>query len=447
VATQSNNASANPVGRKTDFIVSRGRSLFLWAGRDYRRSRVLSHGERRGSVVVMRRAADSNGHRPVAAGISSSRTAIIEALLENGLMSRSDLADSIGLSRSALTELSRELIEMGLVEETASSYDKQQKGRPSILLSLNAAHGYFVGVGLTEDPSLMVLTDCHGNSLAQHRLRPVKKPQAVAAAIEKGLPELIQAGHISRKKVLGIGVALSGYVDHHRGVCLQSNMLEWHDVPFAGVVERVTGIPTYLDNDAKAVATGQKLFGYAREFKNFSIVMLGKKIGSGNYINGRLYRGHSEAGGEIGHCTVDPGGPPCDCGKRGCLDLFATSSALLQRAAEVGLKVENVAQLESLAAKGVQAAMELLCQAGTQLGIVVANAIQINNPELVLFADVVGFGNGLFTTSTRQAIENNILPHLVSTTSIEFRFVEEDFLARSAASIAAHEFLIERARN
>jgi predicted NBD/HSP70 family sugar kinase len=91
--------------------------------------------------------------------------------------------------------------------------------------------------------------------------------------------------------------------------------------------------------------------------------------------------------------------------------------------------------------------MELLRQAGTLLGIVVANAIQINNPELVLFADVVGFGNGLFTTSTRQTIETNILPHLISTTSIEFRFVEEDFLARSAASIAAHEFLIERARD
>jgi predicted NBD/HSP70 family sugar kinase len=408
---------------------------------------------RRVNVFVMRsvrpsiKKIEGNGHRPVAAGISSSRTAIIEALLENGLMSRSDLADSIGLSRSALTELSRGLIEMGLVEETASSYDKQQKGRPSILLSLNAAHGYFVGVGLTEDPSLMVLTDCHGNSLAQQPLRRVKSPQAVAAAIEKGLPDLLRSGSISRKKVLGIGVALSGYVDHRQGVCLQSNMLEWHDVPFAGIVERVTGIPTYLDNDAKAVATGQKLFGHAREYKNFSIVMLGKKIGSGNYINGRLYRGHSEAGGEIGHCTVVPGGPRCDCGKQGCLDLFATSSALLQRAAELGLAVENVAQLESLAAKGVRPAMELLRQAGTLVGIVVANAIQINNPELVLFADVVGFGNGLFTTSTRQAIENNILPHLISTTSIEFRFVEEDFLARSAASIAAHEFLIERARD
>ena len=225
------------------------------------------------------RSIEENGRRPAVAGVTSSRTAIIEALLENGAMSRSDLADSIGLSRSALTELSRGLIEQGLIHETSSSYDKQQKGRPSILLSLNAEHGYFIGVGLTEDPPMMVLTDFHGNSLAQHRMRDASQPKAVAAAIEHGIPELLRARKISRDKLLGIGVALSGYVNHPEGICLQSNMLGWRDVPVAEIVERVTRLPTYLDNDAHSVATGQKLFGHAREYKNFSIVMLGKKIG------------------------------------------------------------------------------------------------------------------------------------------------------------------------
>jgi predicted NBD/HSP70 family sugar kinase len=391
------------------------------------------------------RTTEKSGRRPASPGVSTSRSAIIEALLENGSMSRTDLADSIGLSRSALTLLSRGLIELGLIQETPSTYDDQQKGRPSILLSLNAEHGYFIGVGLTEDPAMMVLTDCHGNSLAQHCMRDAAQPRAVAAAIEQGVATLIRARKITRDKVLGIGVALSGYVNHPQGVCLQSNALGWRDVPIAEIIQRVTKIPTYLDNDAHAVATGQKLFGNARESRNFSIIMLGKKIGDGHYINGRLHRGHTGAAGEIGHCTVVPGGKPCDCGKRGCLDMFATSSALLQRAAELGLKAKNLAQLESMAAKGEMQAIELLRQAGAVLGVVVANAIQVINPELVLIADVVGFGNGLFTTSTRQTIENNILPHLIATTRIEFCSVEQDFLARSAASIAAHQFLIDKA--
>jgi predicted NBD/HSP70 family sugar kinase len=125
--------------------------------------------------------------------------------------------------------------------------------------------------------------------------------------------------------------------------------------------------------------------------------------------------------------------------------MCATSSVLLKRAAELGLKAENVAQLEAIAAKGGAQAIELLREAGAMLGVVVANVIQVNNPELVLIADVVGFGNGLFITSTRQAIENNILPHLIATTRLEFCSVEKEFLARSAASIAAHQFLIDRA--
>jgi predicted NBD/HSP70 family sugar kinase len=81
-------------------------------------------------------------------------------------------------------------------------------------------------------------------------------------------------------------------------MCLHSNLLGWHNVPIAKIVERVTGMPTYIDNDAHAVALGQKLFGLARELKSFMVVMLGKKIGGGSYMQGRLYRGHTGAAGE-----------------------------------------------------------------------------------------------------------------------------------------------------
>jgi predicted NBD/HSP70 family sugar kinase len=402
------------------------------------------NGKREAKTQGSSRPGESDGGRPVAVA-TSSYVNIIEALLENGSMSRSELASSIGLSRSALTEMSRVLIQHQFVEESPSVIDKQRKGRPSIMLSLNARYGYFVGVGLTENPPLMALTDCHGNVLAEHEIDVVMEPEAVAAAIARGIPHLTRASNISREKVLGIGVALSGHVNHARGMCLHSNLLGWHDVPIAKIVERVTGMPTYIDNDAHAVALGQKLFGLARELKSFTVIMLGKKIGSGSYMQGRLYRGNTGAAGEIGHCIVAPGGPRCECGKEGCVEAFASSSALLRAAAELNLPVTEIGELEALAAKGVVTATELLRHAGTALGIAVANSIQINNPELVLFADLVGFGKGVFTTSARQAIENNIMPHLLSTTRLEFRSVEMDFLVRGAASIAAHQFLIERA--
>ena len=370
---------------------------------------------------------------------------IIEALLENGSMSRTELANSLGLSRSALTEMSRILIQDGFIEESPSVVDRQRKGRPSIMLSLNARYGYFVGVGLTGDAPLMALTDCHGNVLAEHHIDAAMEPGAVAAAIARGIPYLTRASNIAHEHVLGIGVALSGHVNHAEGICLHSNLLGWHDVPIAHIVESVTALPTYIDNDAHAVALGEKLFGMARELKSFTVIMLGKKIGGGSYMQGRLYRGHTGAAGEIGHCTVMPEGPRCECGKEGCVDVFASSSALLRRAAALGLHVEAIGELEAVAAAGEAKAIDLLRHAGSALGVAVANFIQVNNPELVLFADLVGFGNGIFITSARQAIERNIMPHLLRTTRLEFRSMEQDFMVRGAASIAAHQFLIERA--
>src|ERR1700749_4013151 len=282
------------------------------------------------------RSASANGGRPLAVA-TSSYVNIIEALLENGSMSRSELATSTGLSRSALTEMSRVLIQHQFVEESPSVIDKQRKGRPSIMLSLNARYGYFVGVGLTEDPPLMALTDCHGNVLAEHEISAEMDPEAGASAIAQNLPHLTRASNISREKVLGIGVALSGHVNHADGICLHSNLLGWHNVPIAEIVERAAHMPTYIDNDAHAVALGQKLFGMARENKSFMVIMLGKTIGGASYMQGRLYRGNTGAAGEIGHCTVAPDGPLCECGKKGCVDVFASISALLRRAATLDL--------------------------------------------------------------------------------------------------------------
>lgn len=427
-----------------DSAVYGGPHKLHWSGMLAFSFMARQNGKRESATKGISHTVDGNIRRPAAVA-SPSYVRIIEALLENGSMSRSELADSVGLSRSALTEISRGLIQDRFLEESPSVSDKQRKGRPSIMLSLNAKYGYFVGVGLTEDPPLMALTDCHGNVLAEHQIRMVTAPKEVAAAISRGIPHLTRAADISRNQVLGIGVALSGHVNHAQGICVHSNLLGWHDVPIAAIVERATEIPTYIDNDAHAVTLGEKLFGLARELKSFTVIMLGKSIGGGSHLQGSLYRGHTGAAGEIGHSTMTPGGLRCECGKQGCVDAFASSTALLRRARELGLKVDQIGELEALAAKGVAKAIELLHHAGFALGIAVANAIQLNNPELVLFADLVGFGNGVFMNSARQAIEHNIMPHLLATTRLEFQSVEKDFMVRGAASIAAHQFLIERA--
>jgi predicted NBD/HSP70 family sugar kinase len=160
-------------------------------------------------------------------------------------------------------------------------------------------------------------------------------------------------------------------------------------------------------------------------------------------IDGRLYRGHDGSAGEIGHMTIDPRGAPCRCGKRGCLDTIAGGLAIREKAKAAGLAIGSMRDLERLASDGSRIAAGLLREAGEGLGLAVAGLVQINNPETVLFADLEGFGNGLFYTATRQTIENNILPRLLPSTQIVFQPVEYSFLARGAASVAAQAYLIE----
>jgi predicted NBD/HSP70 family sugar kinase/biotin operon repressor len=375
----------------------------------------------------------------------SSKLSVIESLIESGAMSRSDLAEKLGLSRSALTELSRELIEAGLIRETSVVHDGQRQGRPAVLLALNEHRGYVLGVSLQNGTALLVLCDVHGNVLQNHSFDLTPRPEACAAAIRDGMKFILQSSGFQKKQLLGIGLAISGFVDPHAGVCIRSNELDWSDVPIVSIVQRVTGVPTYLENDANAVATGEKLFGNTRKLRNFTIVTLSNAIGAGHYVGGRLYRGETGGAGEIGHYTMDLNGLACRCGKKGCLDTISGVTAMVDLARKQSLTADTLQDIERLASAGNPAATGILRNAGQTLGLAVSYLIQTNNPEAVVFAFTESIERGIFLTAVRQAIENNILPRFLRTTKLLFHRAEKSFWARGAASIAAHEFLREQA--
>jgi predicted NBD/HSP70 family sugar kinase len=374
----------------------------------------------------------------------SARRVAIEALIQFGEISRSNLAAHTGLSRSTVTEVVQELIDCGMLGELPVINDGQRRGRPAIQLSLRASHGYFVGAGISEVLSSMVLTNLCGQVLAECELPFSSKPNEIVGNIRRGMKQLIRSASIARRSVLGLGLAVPGIVDQATGMCLLSAALGWRDVPIVEMVGEAVSMPAYIGNDADAIAIAQKLFGEAREMSNFASIILGRTIGCAHYMDGRLYRGHNGSAGEIGHIPIDPAGALCRCGKHGCLDTLAGGLAIREHAREAGLAIESMRDLERLASDGNYAAIDLLRRAGDALGLAVASLVQINNPETVLFADLEGFGNGLFYTSARQAIENNILPRFLRSTQIVFQPVEYTFLARGAASVAAQAYLIEQ---
>ena len=331
----------------------------------------------------------------------------------------------MGLSKAAMSGIARDLISLGVLRETETIYGQ---GRPSILLDLHPEGAFFAGISLLEDPAPLVLSDLNGNIVARQTMPLSRDPDAIAEMIAHTLPKLLAARKGASQKLSGLGIALSGFVDEKQASCVKSTLLGWQDVPLAGIVRQKTGMTTFIENDAKAVAVSEKLFGDARDIQNFSVVSFDDGIGCAHFIGGKLYRGNH--------------GSPCRCGKRGCLDTVASLKAIKEAAKAEGLTCQSLDELETEASLGNASAIRILHRAGSALGLAIAHLIQFNDPGMILITHVEGRFDGLFGTVMRQAVEANVLPRYAGQTPIRTQRVDGDVWARGAASIAAHNFLI-----
>lgn len=381
------------------------------------------------------------GERSPKQHFRSARNAVITSLLRSGELSRSELSGITGVSPAAITEVTQSLLQQGLLAEIPSLSTNGRRGRPIVNLRLQASHAYFVGISVGESAMPMVITNLCGEVIAHHNLPTRKSPGHLVKTVQKALQEILRAARIPRSRIRGIGITISGIVDANEGICRYSADLGWRDVPAAQLIAKALRIPVWVDNDANTIAVGEKFFGKGRDIEHFSSIMLGRTIGSAHYMHGKLYRGHSDSAGEIGHIAVVPGGLQCRCGRKGCLDTVAGGLALRNAAKLSGFPVRKTRELEEVALHGNTEATRLLQNAGTCVGLAVAALVHLNNPQCILFRDFEGFGDGIFRTATRQAIENNIMSRYLGSTQIIFNDAERDLLPRSAASIAAFEYL------
>ncbi len=129
----------------------------------------------------------------------------------------------------------------------------------------------------------------------------------------------------------GIGIGAPGMVNGKEGVILYSNNLNWHNVTLSGDIEKLTGVRVSMTNDANAAALGEYAFGSGKQYDSIVFVTLGTGVGGGIVIDGRLFEGLGGAGAELGHMSIEMNGETCTCGRRGCLEAYASASALVRQ--------------------------------------------------------------------------------------------------------------------
>lgn len=313
---------------------------------------------------------------------------------------RSELARLFDVSAATISRSAGVLLAKHLIVETGAT--KASRGRRPALLQLNPELAHVAGIEIDRDRITAVVTDMAGNlhgrgAIAASARNPVGKTlRDCRKAMRIALSD---AGRVSISR---IGVGLGGTLDVENGVCMEwEGVPHWRRVNLLAALRETFGKDITLDDRARAVALAQHLlWPENRRHRSAIYVQIGTGIGAGIFVDGRMLRGATLSGGEIGHIVIDRNGPLCACGRRGCVEAFASAGATMARVRqglEKGVKttlsdlVKSPAQLTlelivSAARQGDPLARTALTEAGEALGIGIANAVQLLNPSLVVLA-------------------------------------------------------------
>ncbi len=369
------------------------------------------------------------------------RSLVLNTIKSFGPIARAEVARRTGLSPATVTGLTADLIEEGLVFEKAAG--DSSGGRPPILLALNPCGGYVIGVKLTENEVIAALTDLEATVIAKVNLPwSGDSKEEIVQVISESVARLISQGNIRRKQLLGLGIGLAGVVDARAGTLRKSPYLPWLDLPLRDLLQSRLRLPVYLDNDVNTLTLAEKWFGSGQGVENFLVVTVGRGIGLGIVMNGQFYRGAHGGAGEFGHTLVDAQGPLCACGKRGCLEAYASDPALMREAARQGALSRPVStpdELAALAAAGDSGAQAILGHAGEVLGRAVADLINLFDPELIILGgEGARSGEALFGPM-RQALNQQVMSGLSKDIQIRVEPWGDDAWARGAASLVLRE--------
>ncbi|MFD7154041.1 ROK family protein [Kribbella sp. NPDC059898] len=374
--------------------------------------------------------------RPLA---GPSRQVALEILLD-GPLSRAELSRRVGLSPGSLTRLTKPMVESGLLVEVEGGPTDARVGRPSQPLDLDANAHHFVGIKLTGDSAIGVLTTLRADVLASVE-RPIldQTPSAVAELVLEITDEL-QLQVPGGRPLTGLGVSIGGRVAN-RSEVRWGPYLNWVDVPFGEILAAHTAVPIVLANDLTSLTEATHWFGAGRNSDRFILVTVGAGVGYGLVVHNQVVDSPDVTLGLIGHYPLLPDGPRCDRGHRGCaLSLLTVSAITSQLGTALGRTVGYDEALD-LAAKGDPAAREVVGRAGRALGKLIAAAANFTMPELVVLG---GEGIRLAEVAHEELLAGLHADRHPSAAELPMVLQPADFSewARGAAVVAIQTFVL-----
>ena len=255
------------------------------------------------------------------------RRVVLETIRLHGPISRAWIARHAGLSIQTISNIADELLAAGLLRE--DGLRQGGRGAPAVDLALDPDGGFSFGIAIDHRRLVMVLVDITGG-LRRQEMVDIESlpPEKVLRHVERLATHLARQEGAAADRLWGAGVVMPMLFENGAPVAFgPTSMPAWQHVPIVERLSASLGIPVLVENDATAAAVGERFHGAGRRLRDFFYVYIGVGVGGGMILSGHPYRGSAGRAGELGHVVVDPGGRPCACGNRGCLERYASLSA------------------------------------------------------------------------------------------------------------------------
>lgn len=374
-------------------------------------------------------------------------------------VSRSYLVEISGLNKSTVGSLLAQLQSWGFVRESGKS--EPRPGRPGVLIEVNPDAGRLIGVEIGVGFISVVVTDLKAQVIWHQKVETDSQIPFIQTQILEHAERLVHEAietMTHKQHLFGIGVAVPALINHTTGTILFAPNLKCNNVPLRSQWQERFGVPVIVENDANAAALGEQMIGVAKQVDNFVYLYASVGLGGGLIIGGKLYGGTGGFAGEVGHMTLEPGGPRCNCGNRGCWETLVGPVAIIRRVREAAAQGYtptllalsevngnvNAIRLEHIlhaAAQGEPAVLDALNEVGRYLGIGIANLVNTFNPSLVVLGGALSLAGPYILPRAQEEVNARAMAAMRQCVQITWSAFRFDACAIGGVTLILREIL------
>lgn len=377
--------------------------------------------------------------------------AVIRTLRDQGPVARVDLGALNGISSATVTSISAELLQQGLICERPPETPRPSgRGRPKTLIEINPQATCVVCIKLSINEIQLVVGDFAGQVRhSEHHAMPTLALSAddLATLLEELVSTVCDQQLAGFQRLAGICLAVQGVVSSQSGTIIWSPALSFRNAPISARLAERFHCSVLLENDANCIASLLAAQPVYADCPNLVVIMLGYGIGMSVLINGVPFLGANGSAAEFGHSKYQPGGALCACGRRGCIEAYASDYALYRAAADhltlptgdsAHPSEQQMQALTQLALNGDPAAQRIYAEAGRALGYGIGNILALFNPDLVLITGSGVRGFNAMQAAMHSAIDESLVAELMGTTRIESCDWDRDMTCMGGIAMALH---------